>query len=76
MNPSDLDKALDTLVVAPGAIILTHNDRQELEAQRRSSGRLSISERGGLSYRGVTVHIGGHSEVLTACQWTTWSEGR
>lgn len=76
MNPDDLDAALDTLTVAPGTIILTDADWRALEAQRAGSGRLSKSAHGGLTYRGITVYVGGHSEVLTAAQWATWGEGR
>ena len=76
MDPDDLDAALDSLTVAPGAIILTDADWRALETQRSSSGRLSKSARGGLTYRGITVYVGGHSEVLTAAQWATWGEGR
>lgn len=76
MDPDDLDAALDSLTVAPGAIILTDADWRALETQRSNSGRLSKSARGGLTYRGITVYVGGHSEVLTAAQWATWGEGR
>ena len=63
-------------VAQSGAIILTDADWRALETQRSSSGRLSKSARGGLTYRGITVYVGGHSEVLTAAQWATWGEGR
>lgn len=49
-----------------------------LDSLTVASGAIILTEaaRGGLTCRGITVYVGGHSEVLTAAQWATWGEGR